>query len=407
MTFRTHEVPVVVGRRPVQRVARRDPLVRLQMKPALPSVLCGTRVPRHGERLIPAAGERNEVLLQRMGAERVGDFVIVKIPIGTFRADEILFVLLEKSRRHSEVSKGCVVEVAEDGVFVRHLHGEIVMGALPELSLLLVTTGAGLAADIPCRARWLCRHNVGLRDLAKRNVKKKCHSDRDQDPAGEDSPPHAPYHTVTALRPPYELSHSLTSVTGLATMASFEETFMRAVAAMSLLVCLVATVAILSAQSLAEVAKQERKRREKLPPSEVVRDEDLIASGENASVSEMGTDSEVAAFPIPEPAEERTASDWPSIFANCRSRYDAAKAVRDEKQDLIVTGLPIGTDLGRIPCARIMILEFTPGWIRYAIDCERLEEEVDEQEAEMRLIQEECFNEARIRNIPPGEARLN
>ena len=61
----------------------------------------------------------------------------------------------------------------------------------------------------------------------------------------------------------------------------------------------------------------------------------------------------------------------------------------------------------RIACARIMRLEFTPGWIRYAIDCERLEEEVREQEAEMRQIQEECFNEARIRNIPPGEARLD
>ena len=182
---------------------------------------------------------------------------------------------------------------------------------------------------------------------------------------------------------------------------------MRVPAAMSVLVSLVVTAAILSAQSLAEIAEQERKRREKLPPSEVIRDADLIASGENASVSEMGTDSEVADFPIPEPAEERTESDWPSIFAGCRSRYDAAKAVRDEKQDLIVTGLPIGTDLGRIPCARIMILEFTPGWIRYAIDCERLEEEVREQETEMHQIQEECFNEARIRNIPPGEARLN
>jgi hypothetical protein len=190
-------------------------------------------------------------------------------------------------------------------------------------------------------------------------------------------------------------------------MTSFEETFMRIPAAMPVLVCLVVTAAILSAQSLAEIAEQEKRRREKLPPSKVIRDEDLIVSGENAFVSEMGTDSDVADFPIPEPAEEKPESDWPSVFASCRSRYDGAKAVRDQKQDLIVTGLPIGTDLGRIPCARIMILEFTPGWIRYAIDCERLEEEVREQEAEMRQIQEECFNEARIRNIPPGEARLN
>ena len=181
---------------------------------------------------------------------------------------------------------------------------------------------------------------------------------------------------------------------------------MRVPAALSVLVSLVVTAAILSPQSLAEIAEQEKKRREKLPPSKVIRDDDLTVSG-SGSVSEMGTASEVTDFPTPAPAEQDTESDWPSVIAGCRSRYDAAKAVRDEKQDLIVTGLPIGTDLGRIPCARIMILEFTPGWIRYAIDCERIEEEVREQEAEMREIQEECFNEARIRNIPPGEARLN
>ena len=172
---------------------------------------------------------------------------------------------------------------------------------------------------------------------------------------------------------------------------------------------LAVTAAILSAQSLAEIAAQEKKRREKMPPSKVIRDDDLKSSG--ASVSEMGTESTDSPTLDPpldaESVQEEMQSDWPQVFAECRSRYDAVKSVRDQKQDLIVTGLPIGTDLERIPCARIMINEFTPGWIRYAIDCERIAEEVVAHEEEMRQIQDQCHNEARIRGIPPGEARLD
>ena len=174
------------------------------------------------------------------------------------------------------------------------------------------------------------------------------------------------------------------------------------------MICLGVTGAFLSAQSLAEIAEKERKRRESLPQSKVIRNEDLAVSRGRASVSEIGSASERTDSPAAEAAtQEEPASDWPRVLASCRSRYQAAKDARDEKRDLIVTGLPIGTDLQRIPCARIMRNEFVPGWVRYAIDCERLEEEVREQEAEMRAIQEECLNEARIRNVPPGEARLD
>jgi len=185
---------------------------------------------------------------------------------------------------------------------------------------------------------------------------------------------------------------------------------MKATSPMSVLICLTVTAAVLSAQSLAEIAEREKKRREKLTPAKVIRDEDLTSSGSGGSVSEMGTGSEPGVTTPPAQlasAEEETDSDWPSVFADCRSRYDAAKTIRDQKQDLIVNGLPIGTDLERIPCSVIMSREFMPGWIRYSIDCERLEEEVRQQEAEMRAIQEECYNEARIRSVPPGEARLD
>jgi hypothetical protein len=190
-------------------------------------------------------------------------------------------------------------------------------------------------------------------------------------------------------------------------MDSIEGLFMKLTSSMSVLICLV-TSAVLSAQSLGEIAEREKKRREKLPPTKVIRDEDLTSSG--GAVSEMGTDSESPITPPPAPLasdEEESESDWPSVFADCRTRYDAAKALRDQKLDLIVTGLPIGTDLERIPCSVIMSREFMPGWIQYSFDCERLEKEASEHEAEMRAIQDECLNEARIRSIPPGEARLD
>jgi len=183
---------------------------------------------------------------------------------------------------------------------------------------------------------------------------------------------------------------------------------MKASSPMSVLIGLTVTAAVLSAQSLAEIAEREKERREKLPPTKVIRDEDLASSG--GAVSEMGTDSEPSVTPPPAPlasSEEEPESDWPSVLADCRSRYEAAKAVRDQKQDLIVNGLPIGTDLERIPCSVIMSREFMPGWILYSFDCERLEQEVRQQETEMRAIQDDCYNEARIRSIPPGEARLN
>jgi hypothetical protein len=171
---------------------------------------------------------------------------------------------------------------------------------------------------------------------------------------------------------------------------------------------LLLTTTVLSAQSLAEIAAKEKERREKIPPSKVLGNEDLAGAEGNVSVTGKKTEPEaiatVPAEPLPTANKK---SDWPEVFASCRSRYDAAKKLRDEKQDLIVNGLPIGTDLQRIPCQRIMINEFTPGWIRYAIDCERLEEEVKAQEVEMQKIQDDCLNEARKRSIPPGEARLD
>ena len=178
----------------------------------------------------------------------------------------------------------------------------------------------------------------------------------------------------------------------------------------SLLLGLLFIAGVCFAQSLAEVAEKEKERRQKLPPGTVIRDEDLEASGEKpASLAEKETDQRTVAEILdgedgrPDEADE---SDWPEVWADCQARYGAAENARNERLYLIQKGLPIGADLERIPCSVINARGFLPGWIRYSIDCERLAEEVKEKQALMDEIQEECFNEARIRSVPPGAARL-
>ena len=178
----------------------------------------------------------------------------------------------------------------------------------------------------------------------------------------------------------------------------------------SLLLGLFLIAGICFAQSLAEVAEREKERRQNLLPSKVIRDEDLEASGgEKVSLAGKETDQRTVAEILdgedgrPDEASE---SDWPEVLADCQARYDTAKNARNERLYLIQKGLPIGADLERIPCSMINARGFLPGWIRYSIDCERLAEEVQEKQALMDEIQEECLNEARIRSVPPGAARL-
>ena len=179
---------------------------------------------------------------------------------------------------------------------------------------------------------------------------------------------------------------------------------------LSLLLGLFLIAGVCFAQSLAEVAEKERERRQKLPPGKVIRDEDLEASeGKTVSLAGKQTDQRTVAEILDGedgPPDDASDSDWPEVLADCQTRYDAAKHARNERLYLIQKGLPIGADLERIPCSVINARGFLPGWIRYSIDCERLAEEVKEKQAMMDEIQEECLNEARIRSVPPGAARL-
>ena len=83
MAVGAHVVPVLVRPRPVQRIGVRDPLVGVEMEPALPALRLRPRVPGDGQALHPPSGELDEVLLEGPVAEGVRDFVVVQGAVGT------------------------------------------------------------------------------------------------------------------------------------------------------------------------------------------------------------------------------------------------------------------------------------------------------------------------------------
>ncbi len=147
VTVRAHEVPVLVGPGPVQRVGVRNLLFRVEMKPALAALLRGPRVPHHVQRLQTPPRKRNQVLLERRDAEGVGDRILVELAVGPVGPREELALPLEERRRDAVVGEAGAVEVAENRLLRRFLHREVVVRALPAALLFRVTARARIAAD--------------------------------------------------------------------------------------------------------------------------------------------------------------------------------------------------------------------------------------------------------------------
>ncbi len=160
MAFGALEVPVLLHARPVQRIARLDVLPGIQVEPALPALRLRPRVPRDAERLQPAAGHFDQVLLQRAHTERVLDLVVGELAVGTVGIDEVLPVAVRERRRRARVREPGIREIAEHGLVVRDLHREIVVGALPRRVLLGVAARAGRGARV---RRGRCRHGLRRR----------------------------------------------------------------------------------------------------------------------------------------------------------------------------------------------------------------------------------------------------
>jgi len=181
-----------------------------------------------------------------------------------------------------------------------------------------------------------------------------------------------------------------------------------------ILALIVATASGASAQSLAEIAKKEKQRREKLPPGRVYGENDLGTSGTAEMPADETTsqDDETPKGRLvdwrqrQEERDRKRNEEWEKVFPTFQSRFASVLAVREEYADLYFNGLPIGADNKRISCARILSRWSVPGWTQHAITCESLEDKIREQEALLKEIEDECLESARRLGIPPGRARL-
>ena len=91
-----HEVPVLVELRPVQDVVVADLLVRIEVEPALAALVLRPAVPGDRERLQPAVGKFDQILLQRIEAERVFDLERGELAVRPVGLDEELAVRRKK-----------------------------------------------------------------------------------------------------------------------------------------------------------------------------------------------------------------------------------------------------------------------------------------------------------------------
>ena len=73
-------------------------------------------VPGDRQRLQPATRKLDQVLLQRLEAERVLDFEVGRLAVGTVGVDEVPAVAAEEARRHPVLAERRAVEVPADAV---------------------------------------------------------------------------------------------------------------------------------------------------------------------------------------------------------------------------------------------------------------------------------------------------
>ncbi len=103
-------------------------------------------VPGYGETLHLAAFKGHEVLLQRCISKSMGDLKIFEFPSGSHGVDVELTVLTKHTVRQPIVFKFNVIEITQYGSIGSNIHGQIVMGAQPQIILLFVTFDTGCPA---------------------------------------------------------------------------------------------------------------------------------------------------------------------------------------------------------------------------------------------------------------------
>jgi hypothetical protein len=160
---RAHVVPVLGRPGPVQLVGVRDRLVGVEVVPALATGRFGPRVPRDAEYLestrpVPIGREGGsrcvvdpqQVLLQGVEAERIGDLVLANPAVRSVGVNDERVATALEARGHAVMCKAGAVEIAEHRLGCRDLDRAVVMRAAPALGLL----GMALRARSPaCKRR--------------------------------------------------------------------------------------------------------------------------------------------------------------------------------------------------------------------------------------------------------------
>src|SRR5690606_35726794 len=147
VAFDAHEVGVLLGAGPMEPVAVVHPSAVVEVDPAPRA-----HVPGGAVSLEATVRQAQEVLLEGIDAERVGDPILRQLSVRARRVDPEGAVTAEEAVtlriRGEGVCGACgVAEVAEHRLFRGELHRPLVIGAAPGLDLRGVTRLAGLFGD--------------------------------------------------------------------------------------------------------------------------------------------------------------------------------------------------------------------------------------------------------------------
>ena len=116
-------IPGLVAPGPVQWVAGLELLARVELEPAPTALIFRAAVPGNAERLIAPPGKGDQVLLQRIDPEGVGDLVVVESAVGARGIDRELVARAREGGDRAEMLEPRIGEVAQHDGFRRPLHG--------------------------------------------------------------------------------------------------------------------------------------------------------------------------------------------------------------------------------------------------------------------------------------------
>ena len=127
-----------------------DLLIWVEVEPVLATLLLRSAIPGERQRLQPSIGEFDQVLLQRIDAERVFHLERGKLAVGAVGLDQKLPVLAKKARLHPVIVKGCIGEVTQDRFIGCVVHRVLVLRSAPQVSFRPVAARTCFAADKRC-----------------------------------------------------------------------------------------------------------------------------------------------------------------------------------------------------------------------------------------------------------------